>query len=269
MIAAEESGLALGIDIGGTGIKSGIVGLDRGELVGSRHLIATPQQCTPEAAADAVAVVVEHFAWSGPVGITLPAVVTDGIARTATNIAPEWIGTDARALFADALGGGEVTVLNDADAAGLAEYRYGAATDGVVVVLTFGTGIGSAVLHDGVLLPNTELGHIEIGGKDAERLAAASVKTREDLTWGQWSRNVDAYLRCIENLLWPDLFVVGGEISRMHKHWIPGLSVRTPIVPAQLLNNAGLVGAAAATSVMPVPRGLESPSSPPFSALIT
>ncbi|MDH6283894.1 polyphosphate--glucose phosphotransferase [Prescottella agglutinans] len=236
----------LGIDIGGSNIKGGVVDVTRGELVGERHVVSTPQPCTPESTAQTVADIADHFGWSGPVGVTLPAVVTGGIVRTAANIHEAWIGTDARDLFSRALQGVDVTVVNDADAAGLAEYRYGAATDGVVIVVTFGTGIGSALLHDGLLVPNTELGHMHVAGIEAEKLAAASVKHRRQLSFGDWADRASTVLGHIENLFWPDLFVVGGEISRDGSEWIPLLSVRTPVVAAGLLNSAGVIGAALA-----------------------
>nr|WP_305095198.1 ROK family protein [Prescottella sp. R16] len=235
-----------GVDVGGSGIKGSVVDLDTGALVVDRIKIETPHPATPDAVAATVAEIVARAGWDGPVGVTLPSVVTTGVARTAANIDPAWIGTDARALFSAALGGRSVTVLNDADAAGLAEDRYGAGknVDGVVVLLTFGTGIGSAIIHDGVLLPNTELGHMEVDGKEAEHRAASSVKDAKDLSYKDWAVEVTRVLRRYEDLLWPDLFVVGGGISRKHDKWIPRLENRTPVVPAALLNTAGIVGAA-------------------------
>ncbi|MEU5840500.1 polyphosphate--glucose phosphotransferase [Rhodococcus sp. NPDC047139] len=244
-----------GVDVGGSGVKGAVVDLDTGELVGDRIKILTPQPSTPDAVAKTVAQIVEQAAWSGPVGVTLPSVVTGGVARTAANIDKSWIGTDARTLFAQALGGREVSVLNDADAAGIAEDRFGAAkdTEGVVVLLTFGTGIGSAVLHNGDLLPNTEFGHLEVDGKEAEHRAASSAKERKDLSYKQWAKEVSRVLVRFENLLWPDLFIAGGGISRKHEKWIPLLTNRTPVVPAELRNAAGIVGAAyaAKTGVTP------------------
>lgn len=235
-----------GIDVGGSGIKGGIVDLATGELVGDRYKIATPQPSTPEAVATVVADIVRHFEWTGPVGITLPAVVTAGVARSAANIDESWIDTDAKALFAKSLGHENITVLNDADAAGIAEDRYGAGKNrsGVVVLLTFGTGIGSAVLHDGVLLPNTEFGHMEVDGKEAEHRAASSVKENNDLSYKDWAKEVSKVLKTFEALLWPDLFIAGGGISRKGEKWIPLLTSRTPVVAATLKNSAGIVGAA-------------------------
>ncbi|WP_282781932.1 MULTISPECIES: polyphosphate--glucose phosphotransferase [unclassified Nocardia] len=241
-------GHAFGIDIGGSGVKGAAVDLTDGELAHERIKIPTPQPSTPNAVAEAVAKLVAQAGWEGPVGITLPSVVIGGIARTAANIDPNWIGTDARALFSAALGGREVTVLNDADAAGLAEDRYGAAKEltGLVVLLTFGTGIGSAVMYNGVLMPNSELGHVEVGGREAEHLAAASIKDRLGLTYPQWAEEVSKVLVTLENLFWPNVFVAGGGISRDYEQWIPLLTNRTPVVAADLKNTAGIVGAAMA-----------------------
>ncbi|RVW03970.1 polyphosphate--glucose phosphotransferase [Rhodococcus xishaensis] len=240
------SALGFGVDIGGSGIKGGIVNLDTGELIEERIKIETPQPSVPDAVAATVAEIVSRAEWEGPVGVTLPAVVKAGIARTAANIDKSWIGTDARLLFSTALGGREVVVLNDADAAGLAEDRYGAGRDaeGIVVLLTFGTGIGSALVHNGVLFPNTEFGHMEVDGKEAEHRAAASVKDTKGLSYKDWAAEVTRVLCVFEDLLWPDLFIAGGGISRKHEKWIPRLENRTPVVPAALLNTAGIVGAA-------------------------
>ncbi|WP_207390547.1 polyphosphate--glucose phosphotransferase [Rhodococcus sp. ABRD24] len=235
-----------GVDVGGSGIKGAAVDLETGELIGDRLKIETPHPATPEAIAATVAEIVRLAEWKDPVGITLPSVVTSGIARTAANIDRSWIGTDARRLFSTALGGRTVTVLNDADAAGLAEDRYGAGkgVDGVVILLTFGTGIGSAILHRGSLLPNTEFGHMEVDGMEAEHRAASSVKDTRGLSYKEWAEEVSRVLTRFEDLLWPDLFIAGGGISRKHEKWIPRLTNRTPVVPAALLNTAGIVGAA-------------------------
>lgn len=243
-------GHAFGIDIGGSGVKGAAVDLATGELVHERIKVLTPHPSTPNAVAEAVAKVVAQAGWDGPVGITMPSVVIGGLIRTAANIDKTWIGTDARALFSTALGGREVSVLNDADAAGLAEDRYGAAKDldGLVVLLTFGTGIGSAVMYNGVLVPNSELGHIEVGGREAEHRAAASVKDRLGLTYPQWAEEVSEVLVTLENLFWPNVFVAGGGISRDYQEWIPLLTNRTPVVAADLKNTAGIVGAAMAVS---------------------
>jgi polyphosphate glucokinase len=239
-----------GIDIGGSGIKGALVDLEKGELIGDRLRIDTPRPATPEAIADVVAKVVRHFAWDGPVGITLPAVIKKGVAYTAANIDPSWIGTDADALFADRLDRGveNIAMLNDADAAGMAEIRFGdpIARHGVTTLLTFGTGIGSAVFQDGKLVPNTEFGHLEVDGHDAEKKAAASVKDNEGLSYPHWAKRVNRYLTVLENLIWPDLFIVGGGVSKKADRWVPLLDIRTKVVVASLQNNAGIVGAAAA-----------------------
>lgn len=236
-----------GIDIGGSGIKGAPVDLDRGELLAERLRIPTPDPSLPEAVADAVATIVERFSPSGPLGITLPCVIKQGTAYTAANVDPAWKGSDAAALFSDRTGA-PVMVLNDADAAGLAEMRFGAGQGrgGIVVLLTFGTGIGSALFLDGELVPNTEFGHLQVDGHDAEHRAAASVKDDEGLSWEQWTGRVSRYLQVLENLLWPDLIIAGGGVSRKADTWLPLLGCRTEVVPAALRNNAGIVGAAAA-----------------------
>ncbi|MGV9662042.1 polyphosphate--glucose phosphotransferase [Nocardia niigatensis] len=246
----SDPGRAFGIDIGGSGVKGAEVDLATGELVYERIKIATPHPATPNAVAEAVAKLVAQSGWQGPVGITMPSVVLHGQIRTAANIDKTWIGIDGRHLFSVALGGREVTVLNDADAAGMAEDRYGAAKDldGLVMLLTFGTGIGSAVMYNGVLMPNSELGHIEVDGREAEHRAAASVKDRVGMTYPEWAREVSKVLVTLENLFWPNVFVAGGGISRDYEEWIPLLSNRTPVVPAALRNTAGIVGAAMAVS---------------------
>jgi polyphosphate glucokinase len=239
-----------GIDIGGSGIKGALVDLEKGALIGDRLRIDTPRPATPEAVAEVVAKVVRHFDWDGPVGITLPAVIKKGVAHTAANIDPAWIGTDADALFADVLDRSvdDIAMLNDADAAGMAEIRFGdpLGREGVTTLLTFGTGIGSAVFQDGKLVPNTEFGHVEVDGHDAEKKAAASVKDNEGLSYHQWAARVNRYLTVLENLIWPDLFIVGGGVSKKSEKWVPHLDVRTKIIVASLQNNAGIVGAAAA-----------------------
>ncbi|MEU6093730.1 polyphosphate--glucose phosphotransferase [Streptomyces sp. NPDC047079] len=237
-----------GVDIGGSGIKGAPVDLDRGELTEERFKVLTPHPATPEAVADGVKEVVEHFGWSGPVGVTFPGVVTGGSTiRTAANVDKRWIDTDARALFGERLGGLPVTVLNDADAAGVAEMRFGAGRDrrGTVIVLTFGTGIGSALFTDGVLVANTELGHLELNGHDAEKRASSKAREDHDLTWEQWASRVRRYLAHVEMLFSPELFVIGGGVSRKSNKFLPLIEgIKAEIVPAQLQNNAGIVGAA-------------------------
>ncbi|WP_432134798.1 MULTISPECIES: polyphosphate--glucose phosphotransferase [unclassified Streptomyces] len=237
-----------GVDIGGSGIKGAPVDLDRGDLAEERHKVLTPQPATPEGVADGVKQVVDHFGWTGPVGLTFPGVVTDGSTiRTAANVDRSWIDTDARALFGERLGGLPVTVVNDADAAGVAEMNFGAGKDrrGTVILLTFGTGIGSAVFADGVLLPNTELGHLELNGHDAEKRASSKAKEDGELTWEHWARRVQKYLAHVEMLFSPELFVIGGGVSRKAHKFLPHIQgIKAEIVPAQLQNNAGIVGAA-------------------------
>ncbi len=240
-----------GIDVGGSGVKGGIVDLDTGALIGERFKLPTPQPATPDAVAKTIADVVTHFGWQGSLGVTYPGVVTEGIVRTAANVDKGWIGANAQEVISGALDGRSVTVLNDADAAGLAEEKFGAGRDngGVVVLLTFGTGIGSAVIHNGVLLPNTEFGHLEVDGKEAEHRAASSVKERKDWSYERWTNEVTKVLVAVENAIWPDLFIAGGGISRKADKWIPLLKNRTPVVAAALQNTAGIVGAAMAAGV--------------------
>jgi polyphosphate glucokinase len=239
----------LGIDIGGSGIKSAVVDVVSGDLVTERQRTDTPIESTPRAVAEVVKAQIDELGWSGQVGVTFPAVVKHGVTRTAANVDKSWIGTNADEVFTEVTGL-DVTVLNDADAAGLAEVRFGAAkgVGGVVLLLTFGTGIGSALFVDGRLVPNTELGHLEIDGHDAETRAAASVREREDMTWPHWAKRVQRYLSHVEALFTPDLFVVGGGVSKRSDKWVPLLELQTPVRPAQLLNEAGIVGAALAAA---------------------
>ncbi len=236
---------ALGIDIGGTGIKGAVVDLTSGELLTERHRVETPQPSTPKNVAKVINEITDVHNWSGSIGATFPAVVKDGVAFSAANVDKSWIGTDVDALFTEVTGC-SVTVLNDADAAGVAEVRFGAAkaVPGVVLLLTLGTGIGSALFLDGKLVPNTELGHLELDGKDAETKAAASARDRDELSWTHWAERVQHYLEYCERLFSPDLFVLGGGVSKKPDKWLPHIKVRTPIKIAQLVNNAGIVGAA-------------------------
>ncbi|MEU5317204.1 polyphosphate--glucose phosphotransferase [Streptomyces sp. NPDC021056] len=237
-----------GVDIGGSGIKGAPVDLARGDLAQERCKVLTPHPATPDAVADGVKEVIDHFGWSGPVGLTFPGVVTGGATiRTAANVDKDWIDTDARALFGERLGGLPVTVVNDADAAGVAEMEFGAGhgRKGTVFLLTFGTGIGSALFVNGVLVPNTELGHLELHGHDAETRASSKAKEDGELTWEHWARRVQKYLAHLEMLFSPELFIIGGGVSRKSQkflHYIEG--IKAEIVPAQLQNNAGIVGAA-------------------------
>jgi polyphosphate glucokinase len=248
--SGTPQGRGFGIDVGGSGIKGGIVDLDTGLLVGDRVKLVTPQPATPSAVAETIAAVVKEFGWTGPLGVTYPGVVTDGIVQTAANVDRAWIGTNAREVISAELAGQQVTVLNDADAAGLAEERYGAGKDnsGLVVLLTFGTGIGSALIHNGTLIPNTEFGHLEVGGKEAEKRAASSVKDKNEWSYKRWAKEVTRVLIAIENAIWPDLIIAGGGISRKADQWLPLLENRTPVVAAALLNSAGIVGAAMAST---------------------
>jgi polyphosphate glucokinase len=237
----------LGIDIGGTGIKGAPVDTRSGQLLADRHRILTPHPATPDAVTAVVADLAKFFDWTGPAGAAFPAVIKNGVARTAANVDRQWIGTDAAKLFSKFIGG-DVTVVNDADAAGIAEMTFGAGKDrtGVVIMITLGTGIGSALFVDGKLVPNTELGHLKMGKKDAEKRAAESVREEQGLTWKAWSSRLDAYLVMMEALFWPDLIIVGGGISKKSDKFLPRLSLECEIVPAQLLNEAGIVGAALA-----------------------
>lgn len=240
---------ALGIDIGGSGIKGSIVDLKEGVFTRDRLRIPTPQPATPEAVAEVVRQIADHFAdelGSGPIGITVPAVVTHGFTRSAANIDPTWVDAPAEEIFERALGR-PITLVNDADAAGVAEVRWGAAKDhpGLVLVTTLGTGIGTAMIHKGVLVPNMEMGHIEMFGSDAEPQAAASVKDREGLSYQEWATTrLQPYYERLEFYTWPDLIVVGGGVSKESQKFLPLLTLKTPIVPAKLRNNAGIVGAA-------------------------
>ncbi|MFJ9729634.1 polyphosphate--glucose phosphotransferase [Streptomyces sp. NPDC101209] len=237
-----------GVDIGGSGIKGAPVDLEKGVLVEKRFKVLTPHPATPTLVADGVKEVVGHFGWTGPIGVTFPGVVTDGSTiRTAANVDKSWIDKDARSLFSDRLGGLPVIVLNDADAAGVAEMQFGAGRgrQGTVMVLTLGTGIGSALFVNGVLVPNTELGHLELNGHDAEKYAATSAKEDHGLTWREWADRLQTYLTHVEMLFSPELFVIGGGISRESEKFLPLITnLKAEVVPAQLRNNAGIVGAA-------------------------
>ena len=240
------SDLPFGIDFGGSGIKGAPVDLDTGDFAAERVRTPTPDPSTPQAVAEAFAGLLAQFPdCAGPVGVTVPGVVRHGVVHSAANIDKSWLGTDADALFTKATGR-DVHVVNDADAAGLAEVRYGAAKGrrGLVIVTTLGTGIGSALVYDGVLVPNSELGHLEIDGKGAEKRAANSVREAEDLSWERWAGRLTRYYRTLEDLFSPDLFVVGGGVSKKADEFLPLLDLETEIVPATLLNRAGIVGAA-------------------------
>ena len=239
----------LGIDIGGTGIKAAPVDVAAGRLLAERVKLPTPQPAAPGPMAQVICQLVDHFSWQGPIGIAFPGVVSAGTIRTAAHLDQSWIGLKAVTYLGEATGQ-PVTVLNDADAAGVAEMRFGAGQgeSGTVLVLTLGTGIGSALFYNGVLVPNTEFGHIEIHGKDAEARASERAREVGQLSWHKWADRVDEYLDKMESLLWPELIIIGGGISKKSDKFLPRLSMRARVVPAALLNDAGIVGAAMAAS---------------------
>jgi polyphosphate glucokinase len=245
-MTATAPGLPFGIDFGGSGIKGAPVDLAEGVFAADRVRIDTPNPSTPDSVAKVFVELLGSFADSdGPVGVTVPGVVKRGVVCSAANIDKHWVGEDADRLFTEATGR-DVHVVNDADAAGLAEVRYGAAKGrrGLVIVTTLGTGIGSALVYDGVLVPNSELGHLEIDGHDAEKRAASSVREREDLSWKDWAKRLTTYYRKLEQLFSPELFVVGGGISKKADQFLPLVEIDTEIIPAKLRNAAGIVGAA-------------------------
>ncbi len=245
-MTATGSGLPFGIDFGGSGIKGAPVDLTEGAFAADRVRIDTPSPSTPDSVAKVFVQLLSSFDDSdGPIGVTVPGVVKRGVVRSAANIDKHWVGEDADRLFTEATGR-DVHVVNDADAAGLAEVRYGAAKGrrGLVIVTTLGTGIGSALVYDGVLVPNSELGHLEIDGHDAEKRAASSVREREDLSWHDWAKRLTTYYRKLEQLFSPELFVVGGGVSKKADEFLPLVDIETEIIPAKLRNAAGIVGAA-------------------------
>ena len=244
----------LGIDIGGSGIKGAPVDVDRGVLTAERYKLPTPKPSVPEAVAEVVARIVRKFNWTGPVGCTFPAVIREGVAYSAANVDKSWIGCNGQRLFEEKTGC-RVLLLNDADAAGIAEMEFGAGRDhsGVVFVLTFGTGIGSAIFVNRQLFPNTELGHMEVRGKDAEWRASAYAKERDGLSYKRWAVRVNEFLGRLEFLFSPDLFIIGGGISRDHAKFLHLLKTRAPLVPAQFFNQAGIVGAALAARALVSP----------------
>ena len=240
--------LPLGIDVGGSGIKGAPVDLGTGSFAAKRRRIDTPQPSTPDAVADVINEIVDHFddvRGDSPIGVTIPGVVTHGVVRSAANIDKGWLDFDAEPMLEKKLGH-DIVLVNDADAAGVAELHYGAAKGqkGLVIMTTLGTGIGTALIHDGVLIPNSELGHLELDGHDAETRAASSIKDKEGLSYPEWTTRLQRYYSHLENLLWPDLFVVGGGVSKDSEKFLPLLKIRTPIVPAKLMNKAGIIGAA-------------------------
>jgi polyphosphate glucokinase len=237
----------LGIDIGGSAIKAAPVNPIDGTLAADKIRIVTPQPATPNAIAKIITEITEHFNWTGQIGCGLPAVIRNGIAYTAANIDAAWVNTNVVELFSTRTGL-DITVLNDADAAGLAEMHYGAGSkaSGTTIVVTAGTGLGTALFRDNILIPNTELGHLQLHGKNAEQIASAAVRTKLNLSYSEWAKRFDDYLHRLEELFWPDLFIVGGGISKDHAQFFPHLTIQTKILPARLRNDAGIIGAAAA-----------------------
>lgn len=236
---------AIGIDVGGSGVKAALVDVGAGVFVGERVRVRTPQPATVDAIVAAAGEVIAGFPGGLPVGVAVPAVVLDGVTMTAANLDSGWVGAPARDLFSERLGR-PVTMINDADAAGVGEARHGAARDveGVVLLLTLGTGIGSALISDGVVIPNTELGHLQVRGEDAENLAASAVRTAEGLSWPEWAARLSEVITAMDALLWPDLVLLGGGVSRKADKFIPLLDVRPPVLAARLRNAAGIIGAA-------------------------
>jgi polyphosphate glucokinase len=241
----SDASSGFGIDIGGSGIKGAPVDLTRGELATERIKVATPQPSTPKAVAEVVASIVEQFGWDGAVGITYPGVVQRGFTRSAANVDRGWLDLDADKLLTDRLQR-PVRLVNDADAAGVAEMRFGvgAHRTGLVMLLTFGTGIGAAMFWNGTLIPNCELGHIEIDGRDAEERAAARVREDKDLSWSEYAERVSTYLNRLHALVWPELFIIGGGVSRKAAKWLHMVKAPCEVVAAELTNDAGIVGAA-------------------------
>ncbi|MAS34413.1 MAG: polyphosphate glucokinase [Anaerolineaceae bacterium] len=241
----------LGIDIGGSGIKGAPVDTDKGELSADRHRIPTPQPSTPEAVVNVVAQIVEHFEWNGLIGCTFPAIIKNGVTHSAANVDNAWIGFEAEKMLRQQTGC-SLLLINDADAAGIAEMKFGAGreAEGVTIVLTLGTGIGSAIFVDGELLPNTELGHLEIKGKEAEKWTADSIRKKKDLAWNEWGERLNTYLSHLEFLFSPDLIILGGGVSKKFNKYESYLTTHAPCVPAKLRNEAGIVGAAMAAQRM-------------------
>jgi polyphosphate glucokinase len=235
----------LGIDVGGSGIKGAPVDTDSGEMLAERVRIKTPEKAEPQPVAEVVAEITKAFNWNGPVGIGFPAPIKSGVAMMAANISPKWVGTNADDLFTKVTGC-DCHMINDADAAGLAEMEFGAGKGhpGTVIMLTLGTGIGTAIFYNGRLLPNTEFGHLEMKGMDAEHRVSDAARQAYELSWKDYAKKLSKYLQEMEKLFWPDLFIVGGGISKQSEKYVPLLKINTPVVTAQLLNQAGIVGAA-------------------------
>lgn len=237
----------LGIDVGGSGIKGAPVDTETGKLLAERLRIKTPKKAEPQPVGDVVAEIAKSFNWKGPIGIGFPAPIKSGVTLMAANVSEKWVGTNADDLFTK-ITGCDCTMINDADAAGLAEMKFGAGKGqpGTVILLTLGTGIGSAIFYRGVLLPNTEFGHLEMKGEDAEYRASDAARQREDLSWKKYAKRLNKYMAAMEKLFWPDLFIIGGGISKESEKYIPLLKTQAPVIPAQFFNEAGIVGAALA-----------------------
>jgi polyphosphate glucokinase len=244
----------LGLDIGGSGIKGAPVDTETGAILAPRFRLPTPASAKPRPVAEVVAQISRHFEWQGPIGCGFPGVIRHGVTLTAANVSKRWVGLNADMLLSEATGC-PVNLINDADAAGLAEMTFGAGRDRqeVVLVVTIGTGLGTALFVNGQLLPNCEFGHLKIDGEDAEVHASDAARQREILSWKQWAANFDRFLRALEDLVWPDLIILGGGISKHHEKFIPRLTVQAEVVPAQLLNEAGIVGAALSVRTVSFP----------------
>lgn len=236
---------ALGIDIGGSGIKGAPVNIETGELLAERLRIKTPKGAKPEPVAEVVAEIAHSFNWKGPIGVGFPAPIKHGVALMAANVSEQWVGTNADELLSKATGC-PCKVGNDADVAGMAEMAFGAGKGrrGTVIMITLGTGIGSAIFYNGHLMPNTEFGHLQMDGKDAEHRASDAARQQADMSWKKYARRLNEYLTEMEKLFWPDLFIIGGGISKQHEKFLPLLKLQTRIVPAEFQNEAGIVGAA-------------------------
>lgn len=241
----------LGIDVGGSGIKGAPVDLETGKLLADRIRIQTPNEAEPEPVAAVVAEIARSFDWKGPIGVGFPAPIKAGVTLMAANVSDDWVGVNADDLLTR-ITGCDCTMINDADAAGLAEMKFGAGKGnrGTVIMITLGTGIGTALFHRGFLLPNTEFGHLTIDGKDAEHRASDAARQNEDLSWKKFARRLNTFLFEMERLFWPDLFIIGGGISKKSVKYIPLLEIETPVIPARFLNEAGIVGAALAVANM-------------------
>ena len=239
----------LGIDIGGTGIKAAPVDINKGILLQERHRIETPHPPTPRAMLEVIGQLIDHWQWNGKIGCGFPGVLKHGVVHTAANLSKQWIGINIQEQI-EKISSCETVVINDADSAGLAEMKFGAGKDynkhggGVVIMITLGTGIGTAVFVDGHLVHNTELGHIEIDGKDAETHAAASVRERKKLSWKKWGKRVNKYLQTMEMLFSPDIFIIGGGVSKKSEKFFGFFELKAKVVPAEMNNDAGIVGAA-------------------------